>query len=98
MENIFFAVVGALIYLWLFLGVAGSFDVHLGGISDHWVLRTIIVVGGAALIFLVGRMLWHRLRHTWENAKEGGAILSHPRRFMVQVVASSRSRTSRGWA
>ena len=36
-ENIFFAIVGALIYLWLFLGVAGSFDVHFGGISDHWV-------------------------------------------------------------
>jgi uncharacterized membrane protein YbhN (UPF0104 family) len=85
-ENIFFAVVGALIYLWLFLGVAGSFDVHLGWFSDHWVVLTIIVVGGAALIFLVGRMLWHRMRNTWENAKEGGAILSHPRRFMVQVV------------
>src|SRR4051794_3449544 len=86
-ENIFFAIVGALIYLWLFLGVAGSFDVHFDGISKHLVLWTIIIVGGAALIFLVGRMLWHRLHRTWENAKEGGAILSHPRRFMVQVVA-----------
>ena len=85
-ENIFFAVVGALIYLWLFLGVAGSFDVHLGWLSDHWVVLTIIVVGGAALIFMVARILWHRLRRTWENAKEGAAILSHPRRFLVQVV------------
>src|SRR4051794_24753461 len=85
-ENIFFAIVAALIYLWLFLGVAGGFDVHFSGLSDHWVLTTIIVVGGAALIVLAARMLWRKLRSTWENAKEGGAILAHPRRFMVQVV------------
>jgi uncharacterized membrane protein YbhN (UPF0104 family) len=86
-ENIFFAVVGVLIYLWLFLGVAGSFDVHLGWLSDHWVVLSIIVVAGAGLIFLVGRMLWRRFERTWQNAKEGGAILAHPRRFAVQVVA-----------
>ena len=32
-ENIFFAIVGGLIYLWLFLGVAGSFDVHFSWLS-----------------------------------------------------------------
>jgi len=85
-ENIFFAVVGALVYLWLFLGVAGSFDVKLGWFADHWGLTLIILVAGGLLIGVVGRMLWHRLKTTWENAKEGGAILRTPRKFMVQVV------------
>ena len=85
-ENIFFGVVGVLVYLWLFLGVAGSFDVKLGWFADHWGLTLIIIVVGGLLIGIVGRILWRRLHHTWENAKEGGAILRTPRKFFVQVV------------
>jgi len=85
-ENIFFAVVGALVYLWLFLGVAGSFDVKLGWFADHWFLTLIIVVVGGALIGLVVRILRRRLHETWQNTKEGGVILSMPRKFLVQVV------------
>ena len=32
------------------------------------------------------RFLWNRFKRTWEKAKEGGAILREPRKFMVQVV------------
>jgi hypothetical protein len=31
-------------------------------------------------------MLYRRFRKTWENAKEGGAILADRRRFLVEVV------------
>ena len=31
-------------------------------------------------------MLWHKLKHTWESAKEGGAILADRRKFAVEVV------------
>jgi uncharacterized membrane protein YbhN (UPF0104 family) len=51
------------------------------------VLTLVILVVGVALIALVVRILWRRLRSTWENAKDGGVILSQPRRFLVQVVA-----------
>jgi uncharacterized membrane protein YbhN (UPF0104 family) len=85
-ENIFFMVMATLVYLWLFLGVAGSFDVQLGWFSEHWGLTLIIVVAGGALIVLVVKMLWRKLRTTWENTKEGGAILRTPRKFMVEVV------------
>src|SRR3954465_11390470 len=40
-ENIFFAIMGALVYLWLFLGVAGSFDVQLGWFDEHSALTVI---------------------------------------------------------
>jgi uncharacterized membrane protein YbhN (UPF0104 family) len=85
-ENIFFAVVSVIVYTWLFLGAAGSFDVHFGWFSDHPVAGVVIVVGGIALIALAVVVLYRRFRKTWENAKEGGEILRHPRLFFVQVV------------
>ena len=85
-QNIFFVIVAALIYLWLFLSVAGSFDVKFGWFADHVGLTLIIVVGGAALIYIVGKILWQRLHNTWEQAKDGGGILTTPRKFMTQVV------------
>ena len=48
-ENIFFGIMGVIVYLWLFLGVAGSFDVKLGWFSDHWGLTIIIIVAGGLL-------------------------------------------------
>ena len=85
-QNIFFVIVAALIYLWLFLSVAGSFDVKFGWFADHVGLTLIIVIGGAALIYVVGKILWQRLHHTWEQAKDGGGILTTPNKFMTQVV------------
>ena len=85
-QNIFFVVVSALVYLWLFLGAAGSFDVEFGWFHDHPVATAIILVGGAVLIWIVGRILYTRFRSTWESAKEGGSILGERRIFLTQVV------------
>jgi uncharacterized membrane protein YbhN (UPF0104 family) len=86
-ENIFFVAVSVLVYTWLFLDAAGSFDVHFGWFADHPGLSVVIVVGGAALIAIAGLALYRRFKETWANAKEGGAILGRPRAFVVQVVA-----------
>jgi uncharacterized membrane protein YbhN (UPF0104 family) len=86
-ENIFFVVVSVLVYGWLFLSVAGSFDVHFGWFVDHPALSIVILVGGGVLIAIAGAALYRRFKKTWEDAKEGGAILARPRAFMVQVVA-----------
>src|SRR3954451_25419849 len=64
-ENIFFAIMGAIVYLWLFLGVAGSFDVHLSGVHDHWPALVVTIVAGIALIAMVVRMLWRKAKHQW---------------------------------
>jgi uncharacterized membrane protein YbhN (UPF0104 family) len=85
-ENIFFAIVAVLVYLGLFLSTSGSFDVHFGWFADHPAASVIIVVGGIALIVVAVVVVYHRFRKTWENAKEGGEILRHPRQFLVQVV------------
>src|SRR6476659_4715959 len=85
-QNIFFVVMAVIVYAWLFLSVAGSFDVKFGWFSDHVGLTLIILVVGTALIVVVGKILWHRLHHTWEQAKDGGGILTTPGKFMTQVV------------
>jgi uncharacterized membrane protein YbhN (UPF0104 family) len=85
-QSLFFAAVSAVLYLCLFLSVAGSFDVKFEWFSAHPVAGIAIVVGGIALIVLVVRIIWRRSRSTWEKAKEGGGILTTPRKFMVQVV------------
>ena len=85
-ENIFFAIMAALVYGYLFIEAAGSFDVKFGWFDAHWVAALVIVVAGTALTVLVLRMLWHKLHHTWEQAKDGGVIVTQPRKFMVEVV------------
>jgi uncharacterized membrane protein YbhN (UPF0104 family) len=85
-ENLFFIVVAALIYGWLFLSAAGSFDVHFGWFSDHPGWSVFLILAGGLLIAITLRILWTRAKQTWENAKDGGAILATPRKFFVQVV------------
>src|SRR5262249_4235300 len=81
-QSLFFAAVSIVLYLCLFLGVAGSFDVKFEWFSDHPVAGIIIVVGGIALIVLVVRVIWKRFRRAWEKAKEGGGILTQPRELV----------------
>ena len=45
-QKIFFTIAGTFVYLYLFLSVPGSFDVNLGGLKDHPVSRSIVVVVG----------------------------------------------------
>jgi uncharacterized membrane protein YbhN (UPF0104 family) len=85
-QNIFFAVMGGIVYLWLFLGVAGSFDVKFGWFSDNPVAALVIVVAGGFLAVAVVRMLWRRVQQTWQEAKEGGVIVTMPRKFLLEVV------------
>jgi uncharacterized membrane protein YbhN (UPF0104 family) len=86
-EKIFFTLIGTACYLYLFLTVGGSFSLQLGFISEHPVAIVILLVGVAALLFLVAQVLRERIAKWWEQAKTGGRILTSPRRFLGHVVA-----------
>ncbi len=88
-QQIFFVVMGALVYVVLFATVPGSFSVELGGLREHPALTAFIVVGVVLLLVAVGRVFITRLRKLWEDAKQGGAILSSPREYLVRVVLPS---------
>jgi uncharacterized membrane protein YbhN (UPF0104 family) len=88
-QKIFFTIAGTFVYLYLFLSVPGSFDENLGNISEHPAVTIIIVVGGGFLIFLLGRIFWRQLKKLWLQAKQGGVILSTPRRYMTRAFLPS---------
>jgi uncharacterized membrane protein YbhN (UPF0104 family) len=85
-QRIFFVVVGALVYVYLFVSVPGSFSVELGGLRRHPTWSALIVIGVVLLVALLGRTFWVHLRRLWEQAKDGGAILATPGRYLVRVV------------
>jgi uncharacterized membrane protein YbhN (UPF0104 family) len=88
-QKIFFTVAGTFVYLYLFLSVAGSFELQLNLFHDHPGLSALILAGGALLIVLLGRIFWRKLEGLWKEAKQGGAILSRPRDYIVQVLLPS---------
>jgi uncharacterized membrane protein YbhN (UPF0104 family) len=88
-QKIFFTIAGTFVYLYLFLSVPGSFDLQLGSFADHPVAWAVIIFGGIALIVIAVRVFWRKLQGLWEKAKEGGAILAHPRAYFVRVVLPS---------
>ena len=84
-HKIFFTVVGALVYLYLFLSVPGSFDRELGGVTDHPGLVTAIVIGGIVLLVLLIRIFWNWVKGLWAKAKQGGVILQRPKEYFLKV-------------
>ena len=88
-QKIFFTIIGTFVYLYLFLSVPGSFDVNLGNITTHPLATIVIVVGGAFLIFLLGRIFWRQVKKLWAQAKQGGVILATPRRYFTRAFLPS---------
>jgi len=80
-QKIFFTAAGTAVYLYLFLSVPGSFELQLGGVHDHPVL--------VALVVVLARAFWAKVKGFWEKAKEGGAILATPGRYAVRVLLPS---------
>jgi len=88
-QKIFFTLIGTVVYLYLFLSVPGSFNENLGNISDHPAATVVIVVGGGFLLVLLGRIFWRHVKKLWEQAKQGGVILTQPRRYLARVFLPS---------
>jgi uncharacterized membrane protein YbhN (UPF0104 family) len=88
-EKIFFTVIGAFTYLYLFLTVAGSFDIKFSFVHSHPWATAIVLIGSLYLIFLIIRAFWPRIVHWWDEAKEGGAILGEPRKYLMRVFTPS---------
>jgi uncharacterized membrane protein YbhN (UPF0104 family) len=88
-EKIFFTLIGAFTYLYLFLSVGGSFDIKFAFVHERPWATAILLLGGAFLIYLMLRAFWPKIVHWWDQAKEGGGILSEPRKYVVRVFTPS---------
>ncbi len=84
-QKIFFTVAGAFVYLYLFLSVPGSFGFDFSWIKEHPWTVAILLVSGAAVIYLMVRHFWPKVVKWWDEAKEGGQILTHPGAYFGRV-------------
>jgi uncharacterized membrane protein YbhN (UPF0104 family) len=88
-QKIFFTIAGTFVYLYLFFSVPGSFDENLGNLTESPVATVLIVAGGAMLIVILGRIFWRQVKKLWAQAKQGGVILSTPRRYLTRSFLPS---------
>jgi uncharacterized membrane protein YbhN (UPF0104 family) len=84
-EKIFFTVIGAVVYLYLFLSVGGSFDIKFSWVSAHPWATAIIAVGIVFGVVILCRLAWRWLKKLWAQAKVGGKILSDWKAYFGRV-------------
>jgi uncharacterized membrane protein YbhN (UPF0104 family) len=88
-QKIFFTAAALFVYIYLFVSVSGSFELQLGFPHDHPFLTVLILLGGVFLLVLLARIFWRKLSGLWAKAKQGGAILAHPRDYFLKVALPS---------
>jgi uncharacterized membrane protein YbhN (UPF0104 family) len=84
-EKIFFTVIGAVVYVYLFVSVGGSFDIKFGWVSAHPWATAIIAVGGVLGVVILCRLAWRWLKKLWAQAKQGGKILADWKAYFGRV-------------
>jgi len=88
-QKIFFTLVGAFVYVYLFVTVEGTWERQFKLPHDHPVLLLGAVLGGLVLIVLLIRIFRRKLRDLVKKAAQGGAILARPREYLVRVALPS---------
>ncbi len=88
-QKIFFTIAGTFVYLYMFLSVPGAFDISFGNETSHPGLTLIVVAGAAVLIVILARIFWRQVKKLWAQAKEGGAILAEPKRYLRRAFLPS---------
>jgi uncharacterized membrane protein YbhN (UPF0104 family) len=88
-QKIFFTLAGAFVYVYLFASVPGTFERQFKLPHDHPVLMAAAVAGVVLLIVVLLRIFRRKLPGLIEKAKQGGAILTRPRQYLVRVFLPS---------
>src|SRR3954468_6858956 len=74
-QKIFFTVVGAFVYVYLFASVPGTLERQFKLPHDHPALTLLVLAGALMLIVILLRIFRRKLHDVVVKAKQGGAIL-----------------------
>jgi uncharacterized membrane protein YbhN (UPF0104 family) len=88
-QKIFFTLVGALVYVYLFATVPGTFERQFELPHDNPLLSLALAAGAVVLIVILVRLFRRKLDGVIKQAAQGGAILTRPRAYLVRVVLPS---------
>jgi uncharacterized membrane protein YbhN (UPF0104 family) len=88
-QKIFFTIAGTFVYVYMFLSVPNSFNLNFSNLTAHPWLFVIIIAGAAVLIVILARIFWRQVKKLWEQAKQGGAILKQPKKYLELVFLPS---------
>ena len=88
-QKIFFSLIGAFVYVYLFASVPGTYERQFKLPHDHPALMLMIIAGAVLLIVVLVGIFRRKLRGLLAKAKQGCAILTRPREYLVRVVLPS---------
>jgi uncharacterized membrane protein YbhN (UPF0104 family) len=88
-QKIFFTLVGAFVYVYLFATVPGTFERQFELPHDDPLLTLALAAGAVVLIVILVRVFRRKLEGVIKKAAQGGAILARPRAYLVRVVLPS---------
>jgi uncharacterized membrane protein YbhN (UPF0104 family) len=88
-QKIFFTLAGTFVYVYMFVSVPNSFNLNFSNLTAHPVAAVVIVVGVAIGLVVLCRIFWRQVKKLWAQAKQGGAILAQPRKYMELVFLPS---------
>ena len=88
-QKIFFSLAGTFVYIYLFATVPGTFERQLELPHDHPVLTISIIAAAVVMLVLLARVFRRKLAKLVAQAKQGGAILARPGRYLVRVALPS---------
>lgn len=88
-QKIFFTLAGTFVFLYMFLSVPNSFNLNFSNLTAHPLLFVAIIAGVAVGLVILAKVFWRQVKKLWDQAKQGGVILSQPKKYMEWVFLPS---------
>ena len=88
-QKIFFTLAGTFVFLYMFLSVPNSFNLNFSNLTAHPLLFVAIIAGVAVGLVILAKVFWRQVKKLWDQAKQGGVILSQPKKYFEWVFLPS---------
>lgn len=85
-DQLFYAVMGAFTYTYLFITISGALNEAIGGLRTHALGLVIVAIVAVVAVVLLIKLLRQRLVPELHKLKQGAAVLRTPRVYILSVL------------